>query len=168
MGVTPRGRRGRRGWGSCAFNLRMRITIRDRWIHRGLIKPRTHSRGEQENFLSERFRERQSDSLPAMIRRLLLVLCLACAALGASLDTQWHSWKAQHSKTYSDQEEEDARRLVWYDNFKKIIEHNNANKSYTLALNEFADLVCCYRYQSFFILSIIYLSTQIAAVSCKL
>lgn len=76
-----------------------------------------------------------------MIRRLLLVLCLACAALGASLDTQWHSWKAQHSKTYSDQEEEDARRLVWYDNFKKIIEHNNANKSYTLALNEFADLV---------------------------
>ena len=76
-----------------------------------------------------------------MIRRLLLVLCLAVAALGATLDTQWFSWKAQHSKTYSDQDEEDARRLVWHDNLKKIVEHNNANKTYTLALNEFADLV---------------------------
>ena len=76
-----------------------------------------------------------------MIRRLLLVLCLACVGLAASLDTQWHSWKAQHSKTYNDQDEEDARRLVWYDNLKKIMEHNSANKSYTLALNEFADLV---------------------------
>ena len=77
-----------------------------------------------------------------MIRRLLLlVFCLAGAALSASLDIQWHSWKSQHSKSYSGQEEEDQHRLVWYDNLKKIVEHNNANKSYTLSLNEFADLV---------------------------
>lgn len=73
--------------------------------------------------------------------RLLLVLCISCAALAASFDVEWHSWKSQHSKTYTDQDEEDARRLVWYDNLKKVSEHNNANRSYTLALNEFADLV---------------------------
>lgn len=77
-----------------------------------------------------------------MIQRILIFLCcFFYASLGASLDTQWHSWKSQHSKMYSDEEEEGARRLVWYDNLKKIVEHNNASHSYSLALNEFADLV---------------------------
>ena len=76
-----------------------------------------------------------------MIEKILILLCLLSASLCASLDQQWHSWKALHSKTYGDDEEEDVRRNVWHGNYKKIMEHNNANHSYSLALNEFADLV---------------------------
>ena len=81
-------------------------------------------------------------SLTIMIeKKIFILLCLLSASLCASLDHQWHSWKATHSKSYGDDSEEDARRIVWYDNYKKIVDHNNANRSYTLALNEFADLV---------------------------
>ena len=76
-----------------------------------------------------------------MIRKTFILACLFYLSLCASLDQQWHSWKSQHSKTYGDEEEEDARREVWYDNYKKIVDHNNANRSYSIALNEFADLV---------------------------
>lgn len=62
-------------------------------------------------------------------------------SLCASLDQEWYSWKSLHSKTYEDEDEEGVRRVVWYDNYKKILEHNSANRSYSLALNQFADLV---------------------------
>ena len=76
-----------------------------------------------------------------MIQKVFILLTLFSASLCASFDQEWHSWKSLHSKTYGDEEEEGARRLVWYDNYKKILEHNSANHSYSLAVNEFADLV---------------------------
>jgi len=71
----------------------------------------------------------------------LILVSLLSVSLCASLDQEWHSWKSLHSKNYEDDDEEGARRLVWYDNYKKILEHNSANRSYSLALNQFADLV---------------------------
>ena len=76
-----------------------------------------------------------------MIEKIPILLCLTTLSVCSSLDQQWHSWKSLHSKTYGDEGEENARRQVWYDNYKKIVEHNSANHSYSLALNEFADLV---------------------------
>lgn len=76
-----------------------------------------------------------------MIEKILIVLGLLSLSFCASLDQQWHSWKSLHSKSYGNADVEESRRLVWYDNYKKIVEHNNANHSYSLALNEFADLV---------------------------
>ena len=75
------------------------------------------------------------------VTRGLIAACLLSACLSASLDREWYSWKSLHSKAYDSEDEEGTRRSVWYDNHKKIIEHNNANRSYTLAVNEFADLV---------------------------
>lgn len=71
----------------------------------------------------------------------LILASLLSLSLCASLDQEWYSWKSLHSKTYEDEDEEGARRVVWYDNYKKIVEHNSANRSYSLALNQFADLV---------------------------
>lgn len=84
---------------------------------------------------------KQSGSTTSMIEKIFILLGLLSLSLCASLDQQWHSWKSQHSKSYGNEDEEDARRTVWYDNFKKIVDHNNANHSYSLGLNEFADLV---------------------------
>ena len=74
-----------------------------------------------------------------------LVLCLIFAqALGATLDVEWHSWKARHEKKYEDDTEEMERRLIWNSNFERIVEHNRKGLSFTLGLNQFADLVSGY------------------------
>ena len=69
------------------------------------------------------------------------LLWMISVSVHASLDSDWHLWKSQHSKAYKDGDEEGAKKSVWHENYRKIAQHNNANHSYSLALNEFADLV---------------------------
>ena len=58
---------------------------------------------------------------------------------------QWYSWKLDHEKFYQDSNQETMRRMIWYENYRLISQHNSAaNHSYALELNEFADLVSVY------------------------
>ena len=76
-----------------------------------------------------------------MDRCLVLVLsaCLACAA--AIAEEEWQGWKDKHYKVYSTPGEEGSRLSIWKENYQKILEHNMANHSFVLGLNEFADMV---------------------------
>lgn len=55
---------------------------------------------------------------------------------------EWHTWKSAHGKNYAHQSEENARRQIWMENAARIEEHNAENRSFTLGLNQFADMVC--------------------------
>lgn len=58
------------------------------------------------------------------------------------LEQQWHLWKDKHGKVYMDITEEQKRRDVWIENMAKIQKFNNqASSNFTLAINQFADLV---------------------------
>ena len=77
---------------------------------------------------------------------VVLVLLSTCICYGycynlVQLQQEWMSWKRQHSKLYSDTDEEGSRWMVWRENYHKILEHNKANHSFALGLNQFADLV---------------------------
>ena len=82
--------------------------------------------------------------------RWLLVLCAitaAAAVLGHALPRheEWHQWKERHGKVYADEASESARRSTWHENYKLVERHNKdaSNHGFTLALNQFADLVSC-------------------------
>ncbi|KAL5493678.1 hypothetical protein EMCRGX_G014888 [Ephydatia muelleri] len=70
----------------------------------------------------------------------IVLVLIFTEALGATLDMEWHSWKTRHAKKYEDETEETERRLIWNSNFERIIEHNRKRLSFTLGLNQFADL----------------------------
>jgi cathepsin L len=55
-------------------------------------------------------------------------------------DCDWQAWKLEHGCSYPDDGEEKIRYMIWQDNVRLINEHNKLGKSYTLALNKFADL----------------------------
>ena len=58
------------------------------------------------------------------------------------LEQQWHSWKERHGKLYMDIEEEHQRRNIWLENLGEIEKFNNrAIGNFSLAINQFADLV---------------------------
>ena len=58
-----------------------------------------------------------------------------------SLEQQWHSWKLTHVKVYMDISEEQLRRQIWGENVAMIQDHNNKVVNFSLAINQFADLV---------------------------
>lgn len=71
----------------------------------------------------------------------IIGITLACEEmLDKSLDTEWKMWKATHKKTYYSLIEENFRRLIWEDNLLYIQEMNSRKLSFTLGLNEYADL----------------------------
>ena len=71
-----------------------------------------------------------------------LLCCGVCADLSqVQLRDEWLSWKAEHSKSYHNTREEGSRWAVWRANYQLIMEHNKNNHSFTLGLNEFADMV---------------------------
>lgn len=75
---------------------------------------------------------------------LLLLVSLLTGSLcypAHLLHQDWTQWKSTHSKYYNSVQEESARLGVWKDNYQKIMEHNMANKTFTVGLNEFADMV---------------------------
>ena len=78
------------------------------------------------------------------MQRLLIFISLVgfclCSYSQVHLEREWFGWKKLHSKVYS-QEEENARWKVWRQNYHKIQQHNKANHSFTLGLNQFADMV---------------------------
>ena len=83
--------------------------------------------------------------------RCLLVLCaITTAVLGHTppLHEEWYQWKERHGKVYADEASESARRSTWQENYKLVEKHNRdaGNNGFTLALNQFADLVSCARY----------------------
>lgn len=55
---------------------------------------------------------------------------------------EWPTWKIAHGKNYAHPNEENARRRIWLENAARIEEHNAGNRSFTLGLNQFADMVC--------------------------
>ena len=79
------------------------------------------------------------------------------AAVGASEQLQfveeWMLWKAEHSKSYSGGKQEAQRHSAWLANRDFVLSHNSnwQEHGYSLALNQFADLVstlptyACYR-----------------------
>lgn len=80
---------------------------------------------------------------------LLLLGLVSSHSLDLVLDSvtrlEWEAWKTTHSKDYSHLLEEQQRCEVWRRNKKMIDTHNAATagtSGYTLAMNEFGDLVC--------------------------
>jgi cathepsin L len=55
------------------------------------------------------------------------------------VERTWGAWKVKHNRTYGGPEEK-ARFAIFQQNYKLIQAHNSKNKTYTLGLNQFADL----------------------------
>lgn len=58
------------------------------------------------------------------------------------LHTQWHIWKARHTRTYGSSQEDIERHLIWLSNLK-YIEGHNANHhvfGYRLSMNQYGDM----------------------------
>lgn len=83
--------------------------------------------------------------------------------IGKGLDHTWELWKGTYSKKYT-KDEEILRRHIWEDNFELVTRHNMEHsiglQSFTLEMNEFADLVC----GNVFFSSISTLNTQSASL----
>ena len=78
-----------------------------------------------------------------------MLLCAITAVLvqpTSSLHEKWRKWKNHHGKVYADDASESARRSTWEDNYKLVAKHNRNSSihGFTLALNQFADLVSLY------------------------
>jgi len=75
---------------------------------------------------------------------LLAVIAVGFALpIDSDLDSEWDAFKAYHGKKYV-ASEDDLRRLIWEENLKRVALHNLeasiGKHTYTLAMNEFADL----------------------------
>ena len=66
-------------------------------------------------------------------------ISLAVALFVSSQYPTFTQWSIQHSRTYSPTER-DYRESVYAENLAKIANHNRGNHSWTLAVNQFADL----------------------------
>ena len=82
------------------------------------------------------------------VMRCLLLLCVITVVLArstAQLHAQWRLWKERHGKVYANEANENARRSIWEKNYRLVERHNrNSSKhGFSLALNQFADLVSC-------------------------
>ena len=66
----------------------------------------------------------------------LLLSCTSCLS-----HEEWEDWKQLYEKKYVDDEEELNRFWIWDYNRQYIDDHNSLGKSYSLKINEFADLV---------------------------
>ena len=74
---------------------------------------------------------------------VVAVLCLQAGLVrpDTAIEEDWYAWKGRHEKAYSGEAEEGEKRGVWEKNYWLVKEHNNAALSFSLELNEFADLV---------------------------
>ncbi|MQM20382.1 hypothetical protein Taro_053400 [Colocasia esculenta] len=50
------------------------------------------------------------------------------------------AWMAEHGRVYADEAERERRLRIFHDNLRYIDAHNRGGHSYTLGLNQFADL----------------------------
>ncbi|KAL7861656.1 hypothetical protein SRHO_G00130970 [Serrasalmus rhombeus] len=100
----------------------------------------------------EKERRRDIDTLRLQkithrMRVLLAVATLVVVAGAASVslkDLDFDVWKLKFGKTYSSEEEESQRKMIWLINRKLVLEHNmladQGLKSYRLGMNQFADM----------------------------
>ena len=80
---------------------------------------------------------------------LLLIVLMLQTSRALELKEEWELWKSRHGKSYASDLVELEKQRIWIRNRDFILQHNananaNANTStsdYTLALNQFADLV---------------------------
>ena len=82
----------------------------------------------------------------AAMKCLVLLLALFASAFSSSLfadlRSEWEAWKDTHGKTYNSDDEDMNRFEVWADHRDYVNEWNSAaNASFTLGINEFADMV---------------------------
>ena len=61
------------------------------------------------------------------------------------LPSEWHSWKAEHGKSYNGFHEELQRHVMWKANQQYIDAHNAYEQifGFALGMNQFGDLVQC-------------------------
>jgi len=78
-----------------------------------------------------------------------VILALVAAAFGmpslvrvhnTGSEMSWEEFKATFSKVYATQEEHDMRARVYAENVRMIEHHNSLNLTWTLGVNEFADM----------------------------
>jgi cathepsin L len=97
-----------------------------------------------------------------VILTIALVATVASAAslYDSTLDNFWTEFKLKHNKLYQTIEEENARRLTWEANLKKIQTHNlradMGHHTYKLGMNQFGDMTNEEVNQSFSYLFIMY------------
>lgn len=73
---------------------------------------------------------------------VVLYLTILAASALLALEEEWQQWKQEHSKSYTNEVEESMRRAVWFRTYNFIKEYNNeADNSYQLGQNAFADMV---------------------------
>lgn len=75
-----------------------------------------------------------------MMKTLLLVVLVSFAVADNKLEEEWSAWKGKYGKSYLTNETESWRRAIWSRNYAMVTKHNQAGYSYTLEMNEFADL----------------------------
>ena len=68
------------------------------------------------------------------------MLGLVVVAYASEIDVEWEEWKEKYNKVYNDGAEESHRFSIWKENRAMILSHNKKDKSYTMAVNKFADL----------------------------
>lgn len=80
---------------------------------------------------------------------ITLLLCLWCTSpvfslrISSLLSPEWHSWKAEHTKTYSSFHAELQGHITWKANQALIDAHNSHKEvfGFSLKMNQFGDLV---------------------------
>ena len=142
------------------------------------MKNRVHSSFLWYLPVNTQYNNRPLEAMKYLGAFFLVSLLSCCLGYPGYLQEEWADWKKTHSKFYSSVQEEGERLGVWQANYKKIMEHNMANKSFTLGLNEFADLVRvrAYRqshaanvhlkYTFFILLSTLSLAANLASTLC--
>jgi cathepsin L len=68
------------------------------------------------------------------------LLALAALAVLAAAHPSWKEFKQLYGKVYSNDQEEYFREMIYHSNVDYIKEHNKQGLSWTLGVNEFADL----------------------------
>ena len=96
--------------------------------------------------LSERVRETVKREMQFAAFKLAScwyhVLLVSAVAQGLTVkEEEWQSWKEQHGKEFTNEEEEKLRLGIWMSNLAAIEEHNRQNHNFTLKMNHFGDLV---------------------------
>lgn len=87
-----------------------------------------------------RFYERTAVAVFLVVMLVAVSTYYAFRPTGASVDVAWRAFKATHGRQYASPEEETVRFAIFKRNYA-VIEATNAKQlSYTLGVNEFADL----------------------------
>lgn len=76
----------------------------------------------------------------ASLAMSFLLLLLASSTLAQDTRTQFESFKLRANRTYSSVAEEQMRFAVFQDNLRIIERHNSEGHSWSMGVNQFADL----------------------------